>query len=172
MFSTEAAAAAAVDHQLMCLLFCLSRSRCLPESFPEEKSATTVKVEVQPPYPFSQKLLSSEESDDEEQADAADLHATPWHPKPLGVSTGSGSCWLVSGLNVRSSRAQLCNGYLSPVPETFIRLFLVPSYALLDAARWAAASLPLTGVCTTCTLLSMPCWSSMGMMTPGSEFDT
>ncbi|XP_076598280.1 ataxin-7-like protein 2b [Chaetodon auriga] len=56
-------------------------------SFPEEEGDSTVDVEVQPPYPFNQSLLSSEESEDDEQEEATDLPATPWHPKPLGVCT-------------------------------------------------------------------------------------
>ncbi|KAM9855217.1 ataxin-7-like protein 2b [Aulostomus maculatus] len=56
-------------------------------SFPEEGGDSTLKVEVQPPYPFNQDLLSSEESEDEEQDEASDLPATPWHPKPLGLCT-------------------------------------------------------------------------------------
>ncbi|KAM9350952.1 ataxin-7-like protein 2b [Symphorus nematophorus] len=63
------------------------RSRDPSESFPEGKGDGTVEVEVQPPYPFNQSLLSSEESEDEEQEEATDLPATPWHPKPLGLCT-------------------------------------------------------------------------------------
>ena len=44
-------------------------------------------MEVQPPYPFNQSLPSSEGSDSEDQVDAGeDLPATPWHPRPMGVS--------------------------------------------------------------------------------------
>lgn len=64
-----------------------SRSGESPESGPEEDGDSAVDVEVQPPYPFNQSLLSSEESEGEEQEEARDLPATPWHPKPLGVST-------------------------------------------------------------------------------------
>ncbi|XP_071332106.1 ataxin-7-like protein 2b isoform X1 [Trachinotus anak] len=63
------------------------RSRDPQESFPEEEGDTTVEVEVQPPYPFNQNLLSSEESEDDEQEKATDLPASPWHPKPLGLCT-------------------------------------------------------------------------------------
>lgn len=45
-----------------------------------------MKVKVQPPYPFNQSLVSSEESEDDEQEEDADLPAASWHPKPLGVS--------------------------------------------------------------------------------------
>eukprot|EP00064_Thunnus_orientalis_P006995 superscaffoldBa00000752_g7014 len=66
----------------------LSRSRNPSESFPEEEEGdSTVKVEVQHPYPFNQNLLSSEENEDDEQEEATDLPATPWHPKPLGLCT-------------------------------------------------------------------------------------
>ncbi|KAM7404609.1 hypothetical protein PAMP_011942 [Pampus punctatissimus] len=66
----------------------LSRSMDPSESFPEEEEGdSTVKVEVQHPYPFNQNLLSSEESEDDEQEEATDLPATPWHPKPLGLCT-------------------------------------------------------------------------------------
>lgn len=43
-------------------------------------------VEVKPPYPFNHSLLSSEESDADEQEENTDLPASTWHPKPLGVS--------------------------------------------------------------------------------------
>lgn len=45
-----------------------------------------MEVKVQSPYPFN--LVSSEESEDGEQEleEDTDLHAAPWHPKPLGVS--------------------------------------------------------------------------------------
>ena len=45
-----------------------------------------MKVEVQPPYPFNQTLVSSEDSENDEQEETSDLPAAPWHPKPLGVS--------------------------------------------------------------------------------------
>lgn len=45
-----------------------------------------MEVEVQPPYPFNQSLVSSEESEDDEQEEDIDLPAASWHPKPLGVS--------------------------------------------------------------------------------------
>ncbi|XP_019114778.2 ataxin-7-like protein 2b isoform X2 [Larimichthys crocea] len=63
------------------------RTRDPSESFPDEEGDSTVEVEVQPPYPFNQSLLSSEESEDDEQEEATDLPATPWHPKPLGLCT-------------------------------------------------------------------------------------
>ncbi|KAI3357383.1 hypothetical protein L3Q82_015809 [Scortum barcoo] len=64
-----------------------SRSREPSESFPVEASDSTVEVEVQPPYPFNQSLLSSDESERDEQEEAIDLPATPCHPKPLGLCT-------------------------------------------------------------------------------------
>lgn len=60
------------------------------ESFPGEEGDSTVEVEVQPPYPFNQSLLSSEESGEDEQEEATGLPVTPWHPKPLGVSAETG----------------------------------------------------------------------------------
>ncbi|XP_071399686.1 ataxin-7-like protein 2b [Centroberyx affinis] len=63
------------------------RSRESSESGPEEDGDSAVEVEVQPPYPFNQSLLSSEESEGEEQEETRDLPATPWHPKPLGLCT-------------------------------------------------------------------------------------
>ncbi|XP_076023247.1 ataxin-7-like protein 2b isoform X2 [Genypterus blacodes] len=57
------------------------------ESSPEKEGDGTVKVEAQPPYPFNQSLLSSEESESEGQEEATDLPALPWHPKPLGLCT-------------------------------------------------------------------------------------
>ncbi|XP_070767211.1 ataxin-7-like protein 2b [Enoplosus armatus] len=65
----------------------LSRSKDPSESFAEEEGDSTVEVEVQPPYPFNQSLLSSDESEDGEQEEASGLPATPWHPKPLGLCT-------------------------------------------------------------------------------------
>ncbi|CAK6951330.1 ataxin-7-like protein 2b isoform X1 [Scomber scombrus] len=66
----------------------LSRSKDPSESFPEEEEDdSTVKVEVQHPFPFNQNLLSSEDNEDDEQDEAIDLPATPWHPKPLGLCT-------------------------------------------------------------------------------------
>lgn len=44
------------------------------------------------------------------------------------------------------------------------------SYALLDVARSVAASSHLIGVCTTCALHSVPCWSAMSAHTCGSEY--
>lgn len=44
------------------------------------------------------------------------------------------------------------------------------SYALLDVARLVAASSHLIGVCTTCALHSVPCWSAMSAHTCGSEY--
>lgn len=63
-----------------------SRSRDPSESFVEAEGDSTVEVEVQPPYPFNQSLLSSEESEEDEQVEDTDLPAASWHPKPLGVS--------------------------------------------------------------------------------------
>lgn len=66
-----------------CHLFCLqSRS----ESIPEEEGGSAVEVEAQPQIPFNRSLFPGEESEDNEQEEALDLPATPWHPKPLGVS--------------------------------------------------------------------------------------
>uniref|UniRef100_A0A3P8TUI8 Ataxin 7-like 2b n=1 Tax=Amphiprion percula TaxID=161767 RepID=A0A3P8TUI8_AMPPE len=63
------------------------RSRNPSESFLEQESNNTVEVEIQPPYPFNQSLLSSEDSEEEAQEEATELPATPWHPKPLGLCT-------------------------------------------------------------------------------------
>ncbi|XP_034028138.1 ataxin-7-like protein 2b isoform X2 [Thalassophryne amazonica] len=63
------------------------RSSDPTESLPEDNNSHTVEMDVHPPYPFNQSLLSSEESEDEEEEDSADLPATPWHPKPLGLCT-------------------------------------------------------------------------------------
>ncbi|XP_030277752.1 ataxin-7-like protein 2b isoform X1 [Sparus aurata] len=57
------------------------------KSFAEEEVDSTVEVEVQPPYPFNQTLVSSEDSENDEQEEASDLPAAPWHPKPLGLCT-------------------------------------------------------------------------------------
>ncbi|XP_047465549.1 ataxin-7-like protein 2b [Mugil cephalus] len=65
----------------------LLRSRIPSELFPEEEGNTTVGVDVQPPYPFNQNLLSSEDSEEDEHEEITDLPATPWHPKPLGLCT-------------------------------------------------------------------------------------
>nr|XP_046253148.1 ataxin-7-like protein 2b isoform X2 [Scatophagus argus] len=65
----------------------IQRPRDPSESFQEEESNSTVEVEVQPPYPFNQSLLSSDESEDDEQEGFTDLPAAPWHPKPLGLCT-------------------------------------------------------------------------------------
>ena len=73
-----------VNHFHFCIVL-LSR-RDPQESFPEEDGDSTVEVEVQLPYPFNQSLLSSEESEDDEQGEATDLPVSPLHPKPLGVS--------------------------------------------------------------------------------------
>ena len=54
------------------------------ESFPDEDGDGTVEVEVQPPYPFNQSLLSSEESEDEEQDEATDLPSHPGTPNLSG----------------------------------------------------------------------------------------
>lgn len=65
------------------------RSREPSESDSEEGVEGDVdgamEVEVQPPYPFNQSLLSSEESDPDEPEEARDLPASPWHPRPHGV---------------------------------------------------------------------------------------
>ncbi|XP_029362637.1 ataxin-7-like protein 2b [Echeneis naucrates] len=63
------------------------RTRDPKETFLEEEGDSTVEVEIQPPYPFNQSLLSSEESEDDEQEEAADLPASTSHPKPLGLCT-------------------------------------------------------------------------------------
>lgn len=65
------------------------RSRDPSGSFPEEEGDSTVEVKVQPPYPFNQSLVSSEESEDDEQEEGAYQPAASWHPKPLGVSEGT-----------------------------------------------------------------------------------
>ncbi|XP_016891265.1 ataxin-7-like protein 2b isoform X2 [Cynoglossus semilaevis] len=57
------------------------------ENLPEEKVDSPVAVEVKPPYPFNHSLLSSEESDADEQEENTDLPASTWHPKPLGLCT-------------------------------------------------------------------------------------
>lgn len=68
---------------LMCC--CGSLPRCS-----EEEGA--VEVEVQPPYPFNQSLPSSGDSEEEEggakeeEGGNGNIPASPWHPKPLGVS--------------------------------------------------------------------------------------
>lgn len=67
-------------------LFLQCRSRNPSERFPEEEGDSTVEVDIQPPYPFNQSLLSSEESEEGEQVEDTDLPAASWHPKPLGVS--------------------------------------------------------------------------------------
>ncbi|XP_035499863.1 ataxin-7-like protein 2b isoform X3 [Scophthalmus maximus] len=54
---------------------------------PQEEGDSTAEVEVQPPYPFNQSLLSSKESEDDEQEEGAELPASAWHPKPLGLCT-------------------------------------------------------------------------------------
>ncbi|XP_006785624.1 ataxin-7-like protein 2b [Neolamprologus brichardi] len=59
-------------------------SRNPPGSCPEEDGNGIVEAEVQPPYPFT---LSGDDSEEDEQDEAADLPATPWHPKPLGLCT-------------------------------------------------------------------------------------
>lgn len=67
-------------------LFLQSRSRDPSGSFPEGEGESTVEVKVQPPYPFNHSLVSSEESEDDEQEEDANQPAASWHPKPLGVS--------------------------------------------------------------------------------------
>ncbi|XP_057711844.1 ataxin-7-like protein 2 isoform X2 [Corythoichthys intestinalis] len=61
--------------------------RASSQSFPEKDVDGTVNVAVQTPYPFNQRLMSSEENEDDEREGIADLPATPWHPKPLGICT-------------------------------------------------------------------------------------
>ncbi|XP_068453944.1 ataxin-7-like protein 2b isoform X2 [Clinocottus analis] len=61
------------------------RSRVPSESIPEEEGDSIIKVE--PQILFNKSLFSGEESEDNEQAEAIDLSATPWHPKPLGLCT-------------------------------------------------------------------------------------
>ncbi|KAM3618012.1 uncharacterized protein V6R79_014068 [Siganus canaliculatus] len=63
------------------------RSRDPSKSFPVEEGDSTVEVEVEPPYPFNQSLLSSEESENDEIEEDADPPAAPWHPKPLALCT-------------------------------------------------------------------------------------
>ncbi|XP_030589908.1 ataxin-7-like protein 2b isoform X2 [Archocentrus centrarchus] len=63
------------------------RSRNPSESSSKEEGNGTVEVEVQLPYPFNQNLPSSDDSEEDEQDEATDLPATPWHPKPLGLCT-------------------------------------------------------------------------------------
>lgn len=63
----------------------------------EEQGDGAVELDVQPPYPFNQSLPSSGDSEEEEQEGAkedeeegnSDIPATPWHPKPLGVSAST-----------------------------------------------------------------------------------
>ncbi|XP_075951331.1 ataxin-7-like protein 2b isoform X2 [Anarhichas minor] len=57
------------------------------ESIPEEEGGSAVEVEAQPQIPFNRSLFPGEESEDNEQEEALDLPATPWHPKPLGLCT-------------------------------------------------------------------------------------
>ncbi|XP_028266065.1 ataxin-7-like protein 2b [Parambassis ranga] len=63
------------------------RSTNPPENSPEEERNGTVEVKVHPPYPFNQSLLSSDDGEEDEQDEAANLPATSWHPKPLGLCT-------------------------------------------------------------------------------------
>lgn len=72
-------------HPHHCITLPSRRSRSPSESSSKEEGSGTVEVEVQPPYPFNQSLLSGDDSDEDEQGEATDLPATPWHPKPLGV---------------------------------------------------------------------------------------
>ena len=83
----------------------LHRSRETTRRAPEEEGDSAVEVEIQHPYPFNQSLPSSGESEEEEEEEEeeeggereekadvqeeeenGDIPATPWHPKPLGVS--------------------------------------------------------------------------------------
>lgn len=61
------------------------RSRAPSESFSGKENDSTVEVELQPSGPSNKTLLSSDEDEAEDQEEATDLPATPWHPKPLGV---------------------------------------------------------------------------------------
>ncbi|XP_068589239.1 ataxin-7-like protein 2b isoform X1 [Cebidichthys violaceus] len=63
------------------------RSRVPSESIPEEEGGSAVEVEAQPQIPINKSLFPGEESEDNEQEEALDLPATPWHPKPLGLCT-------------------------------------------------------------------------------------
>lgn len=75
-------------HHFFSVFVCFqNRSGDPSKSFAEEEVDSTVEVEVQPPYPFNQTLVSSEDSENDEQEEASDLPAAPWHPKPLRVST-------------------------------------------------------------------------------------
>ncbi|XP_074501128.1 ataxin-7-like protein 2b [Sebastes fasciatus] len=65
----------------------LSKSGEPSESLPEEEGSSAVEVEANPQHPFNESRLSGEESEDDEQEEATDLPATPWHPKPLGLCT-------------------------------------------------------------------------------------
>lgn len=97
-----------------------------------------MEVKVQSPYPFN--LVSSEESEDGEQEleEDPDLHAVPWHPKPLGVSRKA---------KPRPRKSHfLKSGF---VLEKVISLVCCCSCARLDAGRWAAAYSPLTAGGTT-----------------------
>lgn len=70
-----------------CDLFCLQSSSGVPsESIPRAEGESSVEVEAQPQIPLKGSVVSGEESDDGRQQEAVDLPATPWHPKPLGVS--------------------------------------------------------------------------------------
>ncbi|XP_035499862.1 ataxin-7-like protein 2b isoform X2 [Scophthalmus maximus] len=66
---------------------CNSNCHMLGSGDPQEEGDSTAEVEVQPPYPFNQSLLSSKESEDDEQEEGAELPASAWHPKPLGLCT-------------------------------------------------------------------------------------
>ena len=87
----------------MCRPGWLRRSREPSRRAAEEEGDAAVEVEIQHPYPFNQSLPSSGESDEEEEEEEGgereeeadpqeeeeengDIPATPWHPKPLGVS--------------------------------------------------------------------------------------
>ena len=97
----------------MCCSGLLRTSREPSGRAPEEEGDGAVEVEIQHPYPFNQSLPSSGESeeeeeeveeeveeggdieekaDDQEEEENGDIPATPWHPKPLGVSAET--CWL------------------------------------------------------------------------------
>lgn len=70
---------------------------------------------------------------------------------------------------MKSNLLSFSNWYKS-VSSVFVKLSLFCSCALLDAVHWVAASSPLTAVCITCGLPSVPCWSAMSTHTCGSEY--
>ena len=142
-------------------MFISCRSKVTEEEFPEEDVDRTVEVEMQPPYALNQSLLSSEGSEDDEPEEATDLSASPYHPKPLGVSGEAYGC---------TEQPLDGTGICIISPGVFINVSLLCSFALLDAVHWVAASSPLTDACITCGLPSTPCWSTMSAHTCGSEY--